>query len=148
MYCHKNEIHFLLIRIETRQTIKHYYIIAWFYSLSILLDESVYIGRIIIFADFSDLHVFPQWYQVNSLLLFWESFRYSPFKLVLKHPALNHPAVLLIFAQFLLSLSLSLSLVLKYALLECLRLSPEFERKKYMYYMHQVGVKNKEFRKF
>lgn len=54
-----NEIHFLLIRIETRQTIKHYYIIAWFYSLSILLDESVYIGRIIILADFSDLHVFP-----------------------------------------------------------------------------------------
>lgn len=124
-----NEIHFLLIRIETRQTIKHCYIIAWFYSLSILLDESVYIGRIIIFADFSDLHVFPQWYQVNSLPLFWESFRYSPFKLVLKHPALNHPAVLLISAQFLLSLSLSLSLVLKYTLLECLRLSPEFERK-------------------
>lgn len=124
-----NEIHFRLIRIETRQTIKHYYIIAWFYSLSILLDESVYIGRIIIFADFSDLHVFPQWYQVNSLLLFWESFRYSPFKLVLKHPAFNHPAVLLTSAQFLLSLSLSLSLVLKYALLECLRLSPEFGRK-------------------
>lgn len=124
-----NEIHFLLIRIETRQTIKHYYIIVWFYSLSILLDESVYIGRIIIFADFSDLHVFPQWYQFNSLPLFWESFRYSPFKLVLKHPALNHPAVLKISAQFLLSLSLSLSLVLKYALLECLRLSPEFERK-------------------
>lgn len=124
-----NEIHFLLIRIETRQTIKPYYIIAWFYSLSILLDESVYIGRIIIFADFSDLHVFPQWYQVNYLLLFWESFRYSPFKLVLKHPALNHHAVLKISAQFLLSLSLSLSLVLKYALLECLRLSPEFERK-------------------
>lgn len=103
-------------RIDTRQTKQCRFILLNF--------SIVYIGRIIIFADFSDLQVFPQQYQLNFFASARESFRYSPFRLVLKQ-LLNHPAVLQISAQFPLRLSLSLFIVLKYMLLLCpLKLSP------------------------
>lgn len=40
-------------------------------------------GRIIILTDFSDLHVFPHWYQDNSVPSFQDAFLYSPFNLSL-----------------------------------------------------------------
>lgn len=102
-------------RIDTRQTKQN--VDSFCFNFSI-----VYIGCIIIFADFSDLQVFPQQYQLKFFGSARESFRYSPFRLVLKQ-SLNHPAVLQTFAHF--PLLLSLFIVLKYMLLLCpLKLSP------------------------
>lgn len=58
-------------------------------------------GRIIILTDFSDLHVFPHWYQDNSVPSSREAFLYSPFKFKFVQ-ALNHHPALKMSAQLLL----------------------------------------------